>query len=288
MADTFQEVPFVAMAGTGNTFAVVEWRAAGDEDTRAQLARELCAPVPGTETRFDGVLVVATHGVARADVAMEVWNADGSRAAACGNGLRVVGKYVGERAGAGCDALRVLTDSGVRDVDLERAAGRVVRATATLGRATPFAGGVVRHAARELAPDWIEVGNRHAVLFAPDATLDELRELGPVVERSFAGGVNVELVAPPAKRGLPFTVRVWERGVGETAACGSGACAVATAARARDLVGDVVDLDFPGGRLRVTWTDDEECRLTGDCEELGPGVIAFATRAAALRTKGAS
>ena len=265
------------MAGTGNRFAVVDARAV-DAKRRAWLAREVCAHawecVPDLEGRLDGLLVVATPGAHGADVAMEVWNADGSRAETCGNGLRVVGKYVGERALANRGELSVSTDAGVRVITLERVAERVVAATTTLGRASVFDGGVARAGPRELAPDWIEIGNRHAVLFAPAARPHEIKSLGPLLEGAIESGANVEIATPPRSPSEPFTVRVWERGVGETAACGSGACAVATAARARGLAGDTVDLDFPGGRLRVTWATNGECLLSGGCEELGRGIWA--------------
>ncbi len=326
-------VPFVAMAGAGNTFAVVRASAAGPADARPRLARALCAHaherVAGLPARLDGLLVVASDPGEGADVRMEVWNADGSRAAACGNGLRVVGKFAGERGAGTGEVVRVATDAGVRAVALRRAAaGRpdrsadggsdanlgehrpVVGAVASLGVATVVPGGPLRlgarapepsarsarevdsgartHAqgARVLDPVWVDVGNPHAVLFEPDVSLDELAELGPRVEGAaalagppgFADGVNVER-ARAAAGAAAWTVRVWERGVGETAACGSGACAVEAAARARGLVPDGVEvlaLEFPGGRLTVGRSPAGESLLEGDCVELGEGTLVLA------------
>jgi diaminopimelate epimerase len=234
--------------GLGNDFVVVD----GAADPGADAARRWCDRHTGIGA--DGVLALVPPGAPGAARRMIVWNADGSRAAMCGNGIRCVAAYLwrhgtaGERAAnelvfetdSGPLACRRLPDGRVR---AQMAAPRVERAREAL----PLAGGAIE-------ATLVSVGNPHAVLFdQPPDPRAAAERLGPALQAHarFPGGVNVEVArAAGARR---FEVVVWERGVGLTLACGTGATAVAAAALAtgRAAPGAPIVVALPGGELEV-------------------------------------
>jgi diaminopimelate epimerase len=244
-------LPFVKMEGAGNDYVYVD----GIETEFAvecgpALARLLADRHRGVGG--DGLIVLAPSS--RADVRMLMWNADGSRGAMCGNGLRCLAALARERGHVGADVLAVETDAGVRRVELLRQGGAIIAARAELGAVTiePEAESVavLGRTLRCLRGD---AGNPHAVVF-----LDLDPEAFPVVETgaamqhhaAFAGGVNVEFVQVAADGSL--RMRVYERGSGETQACGSGAAAAALAAvRTGRLSGPRVTVRARGGVLHV-------------------------------------
>jgi diaminopimelate epimerase len=200
-----------------------------------------------------------------ADCRLVIHNADGSRPEACGNGLRCVARFAREHGLAASDLVRVETDAGPRRVQLLREGGepRVARAWMGLARV------VALHERLELAAGSIEatvvdVSNPHCVLFVDDEREAPVAEGGPELERHarFPARTNVEFVACREGR---LAVRVWERGVGETAACGTGACASAVAAAVLGRASLPIEVDLPGGRLMVRWRDGEEVELEGPC-----------------------
>lgn len=197
---------------------------------------------------------------------MVIWNADGSRAEACGNGLRCVALFARERGLAAADRLRVETDGGTRAVELLRRGGAIVGARASLGAARI----VEREAEIQLEGRasvravLVDVSNPHCVLFVAPAELGRLPELGPLLARHprFPAGTNVELAAPGPGPGL-FTARVFERGVGETAACGTGAAAIAVAAAETGRGALPLAVALPGGLLEVDRDQEGQVWLTG-------------------------
>jgi len=251
--------------GAGNAFAVATTRELGGRGPAA-VAREVCAA-----RGLDGLLEVRPRE-ADGDVRMVVWNADGSRPETCGNGLRCVALFARERGLVAGDRMKVETDCGTREVELLRAAGRVVRARAGLGP-----GRVLERAARlplegqgEVVAVLVDVGNPHCVVFVDAAGLARLGTLGPLLARHarFPAGANVELaLAPsepvPCERALPIRARVWERGVGETAACGTGAAAVAVAAAETGRGTWPLAVALPGGLLEIDCDGRGELWLTG-------------------------
>ena len=246
--------------GAGNAFAVATTRELGAR-APAELARELCAA-----RGLDGLLEVRPRA-ADGELGMVIWNADGSRAEACGNGLRCVALFARERGLAAGDRMRVETDCGTRTVELLRAGGQVVRARAGLGRAR-----IVERAARfqlegegEITAVLVEVGNPHCVVFVDEAGLARLGTLGPLLARHarFPAGTNVELALTPEKDAAEIRARVWERGVGETAACGTGAAAIAVAAAETGRASLPLPVELPGGRLEVDRDARGEIWLTG-------------------------
>jgi len=270
-------VKLAVLSAAGNCFAVLDAMRTAPPADPAGLARELCADrdsrlfqaalrgglAPPAGRALDGLLVVlAPNG--DADCRMVIHNADGSRPEACGNGLRCVARFAREQGLADSDIVRVETDAGPRRVELLREAGEPRRARAWMGHARVLAlrerlplGG------ESLEATLVDVGNPHCVLFVEDERTVPVARLGAALERHprFPAHTNVEFVA---RRDGRLAVRVWERGVGETAACGTGACAAAVAAAALELERLPVEVVLPGGCLAVG-LDAGEVLLEGPC-----------------------
>lgn len=255
------------MSGAGNLFVMLdEFRAALPADLPA-FARVACsAPAPNGQ-RPDGVLAVR-RPLAGGACRMEVYNADGSRPETCGNGLRCVAKLAVDRGHVTTNRFVIETGAGPREAHVERGARGVVHATIEMGRP--------RIVARDekltaRGADWravlVDAGNPHCVLFVDDERAAPVETLGPALERHarFPRGTNVEFLA--LRREGAF-LRVWERGVGETQACGSGACAAACAAVDAGRARFPLSLALPGGTLVVDRDAAGLVTLAGPVEEL--------------------
>jgi diaminopimelate epimerase len=248
--------PIALYSAAGNAFHVWDGFAAPPPLDPALLAIELCRA-----SGRDGLLLVLPEvGV---DARMVLYNKDGSRAETCGNGLRCVAKLVAEKRSPST-SLRVLTDVGVSAIEVEFANDRVVRATADMGRARSLERACIEVAGETLSATLVDMGNPHCVVFGDAALLARLPELGPLLERHgrFPHRTNVELamVTPGA-----IVARVFERGVGETLACGSGACSIALAAMDRGGPDWPITVEMPGGRLVVSFREGR-LRLAGPVE----------------------
>ncbi|MBX6391023.1 MAG: diaminopimelate epimerase [Frankia sp.] len=270
---------FVKGHGTGNDFVIIP-DPDGELDLTPGLVRALCDRRTGIGA--DGVLRVvlcaADPASARhAPVArwfMDYRNADGSLAEMCGNGLRVFARYLVDAGYEPAGRIRVATRAGVRAADVP-ADGEV---TVEMGppEIGPLGGVRVSVAGRTFEATGVSMGNPHAVCFADDLTRADLAALDltrrpEVPADAFPAGANVEVVV-----GAPDDVamRVYERGVGETASCGTGACAVAVAAAARAGRGPgvTVGVDLPGGRLTVLW-EPEQVLLRGPAVLVCDGLL---------------
>ncbi|HVF05664.1 MAG TPA: diaminopimelate epimerase [Frankiaceae bacterium] len=239
--------------GTANDFVLVP-DPDGDLALTDAFVRAVCDRRTGVGG--DGILrVVRTRHVPGyehlgAEWFMDYRNADGGAVEMCGNGVRVFARYLASRGWAAGDAIPVGTRDGVKHVTL-RADGR---ATVDMGE-PGFAGA---------APDgatFVSMGNPHVVFFVDDVATAPVRSEGPRIEAATPGGTNVEY-AVVRDRGR-LVMRVWERGVGETMSCGTGACAVAVAAARNGLAERSVEVEVPGGELSVEWTPEGRVLLTG-------------------------
>jgi len=264
--------------GTGNDFVMLE-----DLDDERPLVPELVAALCDRHRGVgaDGVIRVTRGTETGTDFFMDYRNADGSLAEMCGNGVRCLGKLVVERGLTTATELEVGTRAGVKHlwIDVE---GGVVRAV-TVGMGPPaFARGEIPMSGpagepfltepfdvdgRTFKASAVSMGNPHLVLFVerdPDEV--DLREIGPRIEHDarFPEKTNVEFVA--IQDGA-VKARVWERGSGETMACGTGACAALVAANEAGLVASRAEVRFPGGSLVVERTD-LEVFLTGPAERV--------------------
>jgi diaminopimelate epimerase len=224
------------------------------------MAQRLCARRTGIGA--DG-LIRGERPAPGADVdaVMHLYNADGGRAEMSGNGIRCLAHAIAQARGhGGRTRYTIATDAGLRRVTIGSASGDRVEASVTMGAVEPgpeipeplweqFRGRYVT----------LTLGNPHLVVEVDDPAVIDLETEGAWLEQQFPEGVNVEFVATDGQDAL--TMRVWERGVGITQACGTGACAAAHAAHTWGLVGDDVEVVMPGGAARVVLGD--EVVLTG-------------------------
>lgn len=245
---------FEKWEGLGNDFVVTEV-----EVTPAR-AMALCDRRRGIGG--DGVLsLLRDDGGWR----MVVLNADGSRPEMCGNGVRCVVGYLAAR-GEGHGELTIETDAGPRRCVFTQRDDGLYDVEAAMGEAEVGEG--FDYAGQHFVP--VDVGNPHAVAFVEggDGMLDQV---GPALERDTEGGVNVELCAQTDERRIE--VVVWERGVGRTLACGTGACAVAAAAVVAGRVPHEVPVEvvLPGGPLSIVVGRDHQVRMTGPARRVFSG-----------------
>jgi diaminopimelate epimerase len=253
---------FAKWQGLGNHYLVVERERWPIGLTPARV-RRLCDPNFGVGG--DGILELSDDaGVPR----MTVWNADGSQAENCGNGIRMVARYLYAAARLPADG-RILTGAGpVAAVPLDDGRVRV-----RMGRARfPAGEGRERLQVDGTAVEVAEVsmGNPHAIVEHPEPDR-AVRALGPAIEVAprFPERTNVEFVR--AEGPSELTMRVWERGVGETLACGTGACAAAVAGVRLGGLRSPVTVHLAGGDLEVAVDDDLEVTMTGPAEEVYRG-----------------
>ncbi len=197
----------------------------------------------------DGIICICPGQTG--DFSMEMYNADGSRGAMCGNGIRCVGKYVYDKGFTKKTCLTVDTDAGPRRLELHVLGGRVDRVTVDMGQVQTAAPVVVEAAGEQFRVVPADAGNPHGVIFCPDPEGVDLERLGPLLEWHPCLGErrNIEFVACPDQEHL--TVRVWERGSGITLACGTGACASFAAAWREGRCSSKADVRLPGGVLTL-------------------------------------
>ncbi len=275
------QIHFVKMHGIGNDYVYVDCF-----DADVPEPSRVSARVSDRRTGIgsDGLILIRPS--ATADCRMEMYNADGSRGKMCGNGVRCVGKYVYESGRARRNPLRVDTDAGVKTLDLDLRGDRVVAVTVDMdqpildGPRVPVAaeGPVIDAPLRAAGRDWrvtcVSMGNPHCVTFVDDPAGLDLERLGPEFEHHpfFPERVNTEFVRVLGRGEL--AMRVWERGSGETAACGTGACAVLVAAVLTGRADRHATVHLNGGDLEIEWREaDGHVLMTGPAEEVFRGTI---------------
>ena len=263
-------IPFLKVQGAGNDFLLID--ALGENAHLNQidwpaLAPRICDRHFGVGA--DGILIAQDTELAAAR--MVIVNSDGSDGEMCGNGFRCFTKYLVERAGMTPTdgALAIETGAGVLHADLSAMTSSTVdRVRVDMGRAwlqadevpvvhegpPPILDHRIEVAGRAFDLTCVSMGNPHAVWFTEDEVDDfPLTEIGPLIEThpDFPRKTNFEIVNALAPDRLKM--RVWERGVGITLACGSGACAVLVAARLRGLSDAAATVSLPGGDLEIAW-----------------------------------
>ncbi len=273
---------FTKLHGTGNDFVVVDARAL--DCAWDALARAVCDRHVGVGA--DGLILAAPSS--RADVRMRIFNADGSEAEMSGNGMRCLVKFAVERGIVRLrgDAFDVETGAGVLGVRVTMAGGRVTSVRQSMGRPRldpreipiaveappPLRSVDLVVGGRTIAITPVSMGNPHAVHFqeAPVEAFP-LDALGPLIEHYplFPNRTNFEVVRMTGRGSAEM--RVWERGVGETLSCGSGASATIVAARLLGLAGDALELRVPGGVLQLEWDGEGDVILSGPVEEVFRG-----------------
>ncbi|MHB8514887.1 MAG: diaminopimelate epimerase [Dehalococcoidia bacterium] len=273
---------FTKLHGTGNDFVVIDARSL-DRDWDV-LARAVCDRHFGVGA--DGLILAVPS--ARAGVRMRIFNADGSEAEMSGNGMRCLVKFAvdsGLVVTAG-DEFDVETGAGVLRVRITTEKGRVTTVRESMGRPhldpreipiaveapPPLRNVDLAVAGRTIAITPVSMGNPHAVHFQ-QAPVEEfpLHTLGPLVENHalFPQRTNFEVVRVTGRDSAEM--RVWERGVGETLSCGSGASATIVAGRLLGLLDDALELRVPGGVLHLEWDGQGDVVLSGPVEEVFRG-----------------
>jgi len=267
-------VPFRKMHGLGNDFVVLDVR-----DTAVNLTAAAAKAIGDRRTGVgcDQILIIERPRNG-GDAFMAIRNADGGIVESCGNGSR-------------CVARLLLDESGKEKVTLETLAGPII-ATRTGNGLISIDMGPAREAWNEIPlahaadtlhlkigegplqdPVGVNMGNPHAVFFVPDAMAVDLTSVGPKLEHHplFPQRTNVEAVQVLNRKHL--RMRVWERGVGITQACGTGACATAVAAARRGLADRIVTVTVDGGDLDIAWRDDGHVIMTGPVAETFTGTL---------------
>ncbi|WP_026487196.1 diaminopimelate epimerase [Caldanaerobius polysaccharolyticus] len=266
---------FTKMQGTGNDFVVVQETEIEGTKDYAAMARRLCDRHFGIGA--DGLIVVCRSEVA--DIKMRIFNADGSEAEMCGNGIRCFSKYVYERNVLNKDKFRVETLAGVVVPMLEVENGMVKSVTVNMGNPV-FDDTLIDFKLdvkdRSFYITYVNMGVPHVVIFVDDILVDDIVEYGPLIERHklFPQGTNVNFVKVVSRDSL--WVRTWERGVGLTLACGTGTCASAVAACRSGKVERRVTAHLAGGDLGVEWMDDGCVYMSGPAEIIFDGIVKLA------------
>ena len=260
---------FTKMHGLGNDYLYVFGEV---PENAAELSRKLSDRHFGAGS--DGMIYITPS--ARADFGMRIFNADGSEAKMCGNGIRCVGKYVYDKGYTDKTGITVETLSGVKLLRMQARGGKVRSVTVDMGRAEVGETFALEAAGATVTGTPVSVGNPHFVVFVDDIEKAPMLTAGPAIEKhaAFPGGVNVEFVQLLGDNKL--RMRVWERGSGVTMACGTGACASAAAAVAKGLcrAGSPVSVVLDGGTLEVTVGDGGQVLMTGPAETVYEGEAA--------------
>ena len=286
---------FTKMHGTGNDFICVNGFKEHIEHPD-ELAKVLCDRHFGIGA--DGLLLILPPNknplLEQADCRMELYNADGSRARMCGNGIRCLGKYVYVHGITKKTSLVVETLSGIRKLELQlhrdkmhTSSGRVEAVKVDMGSPRLNAHSIPILCERDIViqePVWIgdrvfsvtgvSMGNPHVVIFTDDLDIFPVSQTGQKLEfhPRFPERMNIEFCQIVDRTHI--RVRVWERGVGETLACGTGACAAVCASVLNDKTDRNVNVFLPGGELQVAWEyPTNRVYLSGKAEQVFEGKI---------------
>lgn len=256
---------FTKMHGLGNDYLYVY----GEPENPSELSIKLSERHFGAGS--DGMIWISPSRVA--DFKMRIFNADGSEAMMCGNGIRCVGKYVYDKGYTDKKQLKIETLSGIRTLDLQVSSGKVKSVTVDMGKAVASEDLTLDIEGQSLTCTPVSVGNPHAVFFVEDIEKVELTKIGPKIEHheAFLDGVNAEFIQVLGDNEL--RMRVWERGSGITMACGTGACASTMAAVKKKFCDydTPVSVHLDGGTLKIQISHDDNVTMTGPAETIYEG-----------------
>ena len=274
------EFSFTKWQGTGNDFVMIDCLKEPEADY-VSAAVELCDRHYGIGA--DGILLVLPSD--KADIRMQIINADGSEAEMCGNGIRCFASYVYEKGYVKFEEFTVETGAGILVPKIMEKHGAEAMVKVDMGEPIlegekiPVAGyGMNRIVAepitvkdKEFKMTCVSMGNPHCVIFVDDAENFPIHEYGPLVERheKFPKRVNAEFIQVIDRKHL--RMRVWERGAAVTLACGTGACATTTAAILNDFTDRNIEIQLDGGKLNIEWADNNHLYMTGPAVQVFAG-----------------
>ena len=279
---------FTKMQGAGNDYVYVDCFHERLPDDPAELARRV------SDRHFgiggDGLILICPPKAAAADARMWMFNADGSEAEMCGNGIRCLAKYVHDHGICPKETLKIETAAGVLSLDLEVVDGRTERVRVDMGEpilepervpttlpgnseldGNPVVQTPLEIDGHSLRVTCVSMGNPHAIIYVDEPTDHWVLDIGPKLEvdAHFPNRTNAEFVqvlSPTEVR-----MRVWERGSGETLACGTGATAVCVAGVLTGRTKRKILAHLPGGDLELQWADDNHAYMTGPAVEVFSG-----------------
>jgi diaminopimelate epimerase len=272
---------FIKMHGTGNDYVYVDAFREAVRDPAA-LAQKVSHRHFGVGA--DGLILIKPYpGM---DAEMEMYNADGSRSEMCGNGLRCVAKYVHDTYAPGKQEFRFLTGAGLRTARIVARDGKGRAESVQLDMGVPVFRGleipttfdepevfekIIEVAGHRLEFSAVSMGNPHCVIYVDNVKSFPVEQVGPLIEHNplFPHRVNVEFVQilSPSE----VIQRTWERGSGETWACGTGAAAVAVVGRKLGLTGENFTIHLTGGDLLLEYTGEGSAKMTGNAVEVFRG-----------------
>jgi len=276
---------FTKMHGLGNDFVMVDCvREPLEEGTLPEFARRVCDRHFGVGA--DGVILALPSD--KADFRMRLINADGSEAEHCGNGIRCVAKLIYDHGHTQAERVRIETIGRINVLDLNVSEGIVRTVRVDLGKPAfrrsrvPMTGDPNAEAisvpitvdGQVLEFTGVSMGNPHAVTFVDDVDAFPVTTLGPLVEHhaAFPSRTNTEFIEVLGRGELKM--RVWERGAGETLACGTGACASLVAAVRTGRADRQAIVHLPGGDLHIEWADNDHIFMTGPAVTVFEGILA--------------
>ncbi|MEJ2008861.1 MAG: diaminopimelate epimerase [Acidobacteriota bacterium] len=284
---------FTKMHGTGNDFILIDCRSSVPDDL-PDLARRLCRRRFGIGA--DQVLLL--YDSDKADFMMRIYNADGGEVEMCGNGIRCFAKYIWDRGLSGKDSIAVETLAGIvrpekagdmvrvdmgepvlepEKIPVKIAQSPEFQVKDDTSHLTPHVSRVVDYPLkvedREFRITCVSMGNPHAVIVVDSVGNFDIGRYGPLIEHHpmFPNRVNIEFMEVTGTDSI--SMRVWERGSGETMACGTGACAAAVAANINGLAGRKIKVVLLGGELVIEWKKDDHVYMTGQAAEVFEGWV---------------
>ncbi len=278
-------LPFAKMNGIGNSILVVDERGLPPAVT-GDMAREIARG----HLAFDQMMVLSDSTRPDRDAFVRIYNTDGSRAGACGNGTRCVAWHMLQEQDR--DSLNLDIDG--TDVSCRRESPTVFTVDMGLPRflwqeiplreaadtmAVPLGAILTEFGLR--APAAVSMGNPHAIFFVPDAAAVDLHRFGPRLEHDpmFPERANISFAEVRSRDSI--VLRVWERGVGPTLACGSAACATLVAAARLGKTDRRATVILPGGELTIAWLPDDHVSMTGPVELEETGLLSLPPAASA-------
>lgn len=275
-------IPFAKMNGLGNDFVVIDAR-----QTPVPMDQNQIRQIADRQTGIGCDQLIRIEPATRADAFMRIWNADGGEVEACGNATRCIAWGLMEESGR--DTASIDTSAGLLAcrrgpepmlVTVDMGAPRLGWQDIPL--AEPFADTTKIElqtgpidAPNLHSPSVVNVGNPHCIFWVDDLAVHDLAQLGPLLENHpmFPERANISLARVTARDAM--TLKVWERGVGQTRACGTAACAAAVAGVRKELVDRRLTVTLPGGDLDIEWRDDDHIEMTGPVAMEFDGTLAL-------------
>jgi len=273
------KIDFVKMHGLGNDFILIDClsKPLGDSSFLSYLAKKLCNRNFGIGA--DGLILILPSS--NTDLKMRIFNSDGSESQMCGNGIRCFAKYAYENKLVSKNKFTVETLAGIITTELIFKDKEISGIKVDMGipklkrREIPMEGENAPTVVNEILKinskyifkiTCVSMGNPHCIIFVNDVQSIPVDEIGPKIENHplFPEKTNVEFIQVLNKQEINF--RVWERGVGETLACGTGACAALVAAVLNKKTDREAIIHLPGGDLDIRWADDGHVYMTGPAE----------------------